>query len=71
VLKASGCVEIPIKRPLRIRLILEDIDTFHEGGAEKETYFGSLMIDEFLHPLDFKATERDSQKTIKNPQTNP
>lgn len=53
VLKVSGSVDIIIKRPLKIRLIVEDVDTFHEGGAEKESYFGSLMTDEFLHPLEW------------------
>jgi Glycosyltransferase family 10 (fucosyltransferase) C-term len=52
-LEARGTVKIPIDRPLRIRLILEAIDAFHEGGDRKESYFGSLMIDEFLHPLKF------------------
>jgi hypothetical protein len=58
MLKVSsvGSVDIVINRPIHIRIILEDIDTFHEGGIEKESFFGSLMTDEFLHPLTMLDT---------------
>ena len=65
-LEFTGILDIPINKPIRIRLIVEDIDTFHDNGKRKsfrpdgflqETYFGSLMIDEFFHPLELSTKE--------------
>lgn len=38
--------------PLRVRLISEDVDTFHKGAADEENYFGSLMIKDFYYPVE-------------------
>lgn len=67
MLAAPGSVEFPITHPLRIRLILEDTDTFHEGGDRTESYFGSLMIDEFLHPLKVETTRRAPETNHSGP----
>jgi hypothetical protein len=53
-LEFPGTFDIPITNPLRIRLIVEDID-FHDGGYENENYFGSLMTDEFFAPLEISV----------------
>merc|ERR1712183_533691 len=36
---------------IRMRWIVEDLDTFHSNGTYKESYFSSLMVDEFFHPI--------------------
>jgi hypothetical protein len=46
-----GTLKIPITNPLRVRFIFEDIDLFHEDGAQLQSYFSSFMIDEFHRPL--------------------
>jgi Glycosyltransferase family 10 (fucosyltransferase) C-term len=38
--------------PLRLRIIVEDVDLFHKGADKLENYFGSLMIDDFFHPVE-------------------
>ena len=39
--------------PLRIRIIIEDIDRFHVGADQRANYFGQLMTQDFLEPLQF------------------
>ena len=63
-LKYPGILDVPINKPIRIRLIVEDIDTFHDDGKTirpngflQESYYASLMIDEFFHPLKFSTKE--------------
>jgi hypothetical protein len=48
----KGTVAIVITKPIRIRILVEDIDTFHEGGDQVESYFATVMRDDFLHPLE-------------------
>jgi len=50
-LSGRGIVDIPVDRPLRLRWIFEDVDTFHKGGHNKESFFSSVMLDDFFHPL--------------------
>jgi len=38
--------------PLRIRLISEDIDTFHRDGDIEESFFGKLMKTDFQYPVE-------------------
>lgn len=38
--------------PLRLRMISEDIDTFHAGADQEENYFGSVMIQDFQQPVE-------------------
>jgi len=38
--------------PIRIRLLSEDVDTFHEGAKDEENYFGKLMIKDFYYPVE-------------------
>jgi Glycosyltransferase family 10 (fucosyltransferase) C-term len=51
----STLLRVRIHMPLRVRLIVEDVDTFHQYGTEKESYFSSFMTDEFMHPLKFEG----------------
>lgn len=37
---------------LRLRIIVEPIDTFHEGADREENYFGSVAINDFFHPVE-------------------
>jgi hypothetical protein len=42
---------------LRVRVIVEDVDTLHVGADTVQNYFGAYMVNEFEHPLLFlKAT---------------
>jgi hypothetical protein len=38
--------------PLRIRILVEDIDTLHKGADEEENYFANLMIEDFFNPVE-------------------
>ena len=66
-LEQAGTIEIPIglsdsylssmgqQEPvllMRIRIILEDLDSFHQGGTKRVNYFGKLMTQDFLNPLE-------------------
>lgn len=54
---AEGVLDIRVpptcKEPQRLRVIIEDIDTFHDGANLEQNYFGKLMVEEFQHPLLF------------------
>ena len=58
----GGIVDIPIQLSrfsslpvLRIRLIVEDVDTFHEGAKDRENFFGKYMADDFFIPLQLQT----------------
>jgi hypothetical protein len=57
----SGRVDIKVKRsllPLRIRIIIEDLDLFHKGADQVPTYYGQTMFDDvFHHPELFITAE--------------
>ena len=38
--------------PLRMRIISEDVDTFHHGADQEENYFGDIMIQDFFNPVE-------------------
>eukprot|EP00540_Astrosyne_radiata_P022481 CAMPEP_0116834040 /NCGR_PEP_ID=MMETSP0418-20121206/6772_1 /TAXON_ID=1158023 /ORGANISM="Astrosyne radiata, Strain 13vi08-1A" /LENGTH=124 /DNA_ID=CAMNT_0004463559 /DNA_START=163 /DNA_END=537 /DNA_ORIENTATION=+ len=46
----SGTIEIQPQG--RIRIIVEDLDTFHNGGAYVVNYFGEKMTKDFMEPLE-------------------
>jgi len=51
----DGTIEIgvsPENVPIRLRVIVEDIDTLHQGADEAENYFGQQMIDDFYAPVE-------------------
>jgi len=41
-----------VSLPLQLRVIVEDVDTFHKGADQEENYFGKLMADSFFRPLE-------------------
>jgi hypothetical protein len=49
---AQGTVQIPVTSSLRVRVIMENIDTFHKKATKRETYFGELMKKDFFIPLN-------------------
>ncbi len=44
-------IYMDIAASIQIRILVEDVDTFHVGADQVETYFGRLMTDDFLHPI--------------------
>lgn len=38
--------------PVRIRILTEDVDTFHDGGDQTTSYFATTMMADFQHPLE-------------------
>ncbi|KAL3935919.1 MAG: hypothetical protein SGARI_002772 [Bacillariaceae sp.] len=63
---SSPALDITIDRPMRLRWIVEDLDTHHkEGGRMKESYFSSVVVDEFLHPLQMESSWTTATKTKK------
>ena len=49
--ETTASLQIVISQPLRIRVIMENIDTFHKKATTRENYFGELMKQDFFHPL--------------------
>ena len=39
--------------PLRVRILVDDVDTFHAGAEQEETYFAKKMEADFHQPLEF------------------
>jgi len=39
--------------PLRIRIVVDDVDTFHAGAERETSYFAEQMEFDFSHPLEF------------------
>ena len=51
----ESLVEISVRSnqlPLRIRVLVEDIDTLHDGADHDENYFGKRMIEDFYSPME-------------------
>jgi len=46
-----GVLNLAIHHPLKIRIIAEDIDHFHDGAWKTRYYFGSVMNQDFFFPL--------------------
>ncbi|GKY94676.1 hypothetical protein MPSEU_000433000 [Mayamaea pseudoterrestris] len=42
----------PANLPLRIRIIVEDVDKLHDNAHLEENYFGQRMIDDFYQPVE-------------------
>ena len=55
--KSEGVLDIrpsqETNEPQRLRVIVEDVDTFHAGAETAQNYFGKTMVSEFEHPLLF------------------
>jgi hypothetical protein len=51
----DGRIEVVVQStqmPLRIRIIVEDVDTLHEGADQEKSYYGQRMIKEFYEPIE-------------------
>ena len=75
--KQDGLIDVPIvvassspkhlsskSSVLRIRLIVEDVDTFHKGANEYENFFGTYMTDDFFIPLELRSSTSSSKTTM-------
>jgi hypothetical protein len=51
-LAEPGIVELPISSDLRVRVIVENVDTFHAGAERRVNYFGKLLSEDFFHSLE-------------------
>jgi hypothetical protein len=49
---ATGVVELRIRAPLRIRIIVEDIDRVHAGADLETNYFANRMTQDFYNPVE-------------------
>lgn len=48
----EGTIQLSVSSHLRIRVIVEDVDTFHKGAKKHANYFGDLMKQDFFSPLE-------------------
>ena len=48
------------RSPFRLRVIVEDIDTFHKGADEVSNYFGSRMSEDFFTPIVWKVIDDEN-----------
>ena len=48
----QGAVQFVVSSPLRVRVIIEDVDTFHKGAKKRANYFGDMMKQDFFSPIE-------------------
>mmetsp|Transcript_34604 Transcript_34604/g.83600 ORF Transcript_34604/g.83600 Transcript_34604/m.83600 type:complete len:825 (-) Transcript_34604:2139-4613(-) len=55
---SDGQVIVHVRKPFRLRILVVDLDTnsFHEDGRQQESYFESVMLDDFFQPLQVGNT---------------
>ena len=46
-------ISVSHKGEMRVRVIVEDLDTFHVGGLNESSHFGKLAAADFFEPLQF------------------
>ena len=59
--------------PSRLRIISEDVDTFHRGADKAENHFGTVMIADFSYPVEVfhpQPTKALQSSSNVNKQTN-
>jgi hypothetical protein len=47
----NGTVQIFVSTTMRVRIIVENVDHFHKGARTVSSYFGDLMVRDFLSPI--------------------
>ena len=57
---------IDVETLIRIRIFVEDIDTFHTGAEQLESYFGKLMTDDFFHPIQMYRLHDNANRIGRN-----
>lgn len=50
--------------PMRIRVIMEEVDKFHAGAESVQNHYGAFMIEEFDHPLQCSKIGHDGTKGV-------
>ena len=53
---------------LRVRLIVEDVDTFHKNADNVTSYFGDFMTKDFFMPTELFMVEGDNAVTTTTPK---
>lgn len=48
----SGAINVEVRNKVVLRIIVEDIDTFHQGADQEENYFARRLFDDFYSPLE-------------------
>ena len=51
--KGEWLVRFAVTESVKIRIIIEDVDKFHEEADEVPTYYGRLMEQDFFQPMQF------------------
>jgi hypothetical protein len=54
-------VVIPLSSAMNIRIIVEDLDTLHVDATERANFFGTIMTEDFFHPIEYETTNGDAQ----------
>jgi hypothetical protein len=44
--------------PLRLRVIVEDVDTFHQGADQVENFFGKFLTADFRNPVELFVEDK-------------
>lgn len=45
-------IEMRAQKTMKIRIIVEDLDRFYDGGENESNYFGDLLMKDFLNPME-------------------
>jgi Glycosyltransferase family 10 (fucosyltransferase) C-term len=56
---AKSLLEIEVSAPMRLRILVEDVDSFHQGADQVESYFGKLAADDFFTPIQVSVLVPD------------
>ncbi|KAL7453197.1 hypothetical protein ACHAWC_004863 [Mediolabrus comicus] len=63
----SGSLDIQVRKdslPLRIRVIIEDLDLLHDGAKKMTMYYGQVMADDLRKPLELFTLVDESMAVV-------
>ena len=63
VKETDATYDVIVATPIRLRVIVEDVDTFHEGASEVENFFGKLLADDFFNPVQVSICQYPTCQT--------